>query len=321
MKSNFYFLLIIIALFSYSCNENFSPFGEFTENYVLTCILKSDTSFQVATLSHSYRGDGFNPANTEDPSIIGADVRVWLGDSVYVFRDTSVVRTGSSRYTTPFSFYFNNNFVVEPNDNIEIEVQLQNGRRLKAFSRVPAEIFFDAESDVIIPPVGSDLVRFLWTQQAEGTFFSPRLIIRYRQNENGSIVEKFKRVPVRYYEKNGEFVPYFPQPSNHRIVIYNIDAISRALEEISEGDPDKANYTILQKPIFELFAFDLNLSRYISSTNQTFDDLTVTVNEADFSNIDGGLGIFGSYMNKGYTRIRFLQDYIESFGYNFVLDN
>jgi hypothetical protein len=100
-----------------------------------------------------------------------------------------------------------------------------------------------------------------------------------------------------------------------------LDAISRALEEISAGDPNKDNYNILQSPAFELIALDLNLSRYVSSTNQTFDDLTVTVNESDFTNIEGGLGVFGSYTKKKYNRIKFQPGYIESFGYNFLFDN
>jgi hypothetical protein len=322
MINKFLIQIIFIALISISCNDSFDPFGEFQDNYALTCILKSDTTFQAATLSHNYRGDGFDPfGNTDDPSIIGADIRVWLGDSVYVFRDTSVARIDTSRYTTPFYFYYNNKFTIEPDENLAIEVLLQNGRRLKAFSRAPGEIFFNDESDVIIPAVSSELVKFIWNQQVEGTFFSPQLTIRYLQNMNGNIVEKLKKVPIKYVEQNSEQVPIFPQPSNRTTIIYELDAISRALVEISAGDPNKVNYTIMQSPAFELIALDLNLSRYVSSTNQTFDDLTVTVNESDFTNVEGGLGVFGSYTKKSYNRIKFQPSYIESFGYNFLFDN
>jgi hypothetical protein len=93
------------------------------------------------------------------------------------------------------------------------------------------------------------------------------------------------------------------------------------LEEISDGDLNKQNYTILQIPLFRLSALDLSLSRYVSSTNQSFDDLTVTVNESDFTNIDGGLGIFGSFINKNYEQIKFQSSYIESFGYKFLLND
>jgi hypothetical protein len=322
MRSKFLILIIFIVLISISCNDSFDPFGDIQENYALTCILKSDTTFQVAALSHNYRGNGFDPfGNTDDPSVIGADIRVWLGDSVYVFQDTSISRTDTSRYATPFDFYYNNMFIIEPDENLEIEVLLQNGRRLKAFSKAPGEIFFDNQSAVIIPSVNSELVKFIWNQQVEGTFYSAQLTIRYLQNVNGNSIAKFKKVPIKYVEQNTDLVPIFPQPSNSTTIIYELDAVSRALQEISAGDPNKDNYTILQNPAFELIALDLNLSRYVSSTNQTFDDLTVTVNESDFSNIEGGLGVFGSYTKKNYNRIRFQPGYIESFGYNFLFEN
>jgi hypothetical protein len=314
--------IFFIALLTYSCSESFDPLGEFREDYALTCILKSDSSFQVATLSHSYRGNSYDPySNTEDPSIIGADIRVWLGDSVYIFRDSSVVRTEPSRYGTHFHFYYNNNFIISPDENIEIEALLQNGRRLKASSRAPGTILFRSDSDILIPAVGSNLVRFLWEQQAEGMFFAPQLMIRYKQNENGNVVEKLKVIPIEYTQENGEQLPVYPKPSNKINVNYQLDAISKALEEISESDPDKGNFSVYKKPIFTLFAFDMNLSRYVSSTNQAFDDLTVTVNEADFTNVEGGLGIFGAYVNKVYDNIQFQENYIESFGYKFISTN
>jgi len=322
MKYNLLFLIFFITLLAYSCNNSFDPLGEFKEDYALTCILKSDSSFQIVTLSHSYRGESYDPySNTEDPSIIGADVRVWIGDSVYIFRDSSIVRTEPSRYGTHFHFYYNNNFIVKPNENLEIEALLQNGRRLKASSRAPNKIFFSTESDLLIPAGESNLVRFFWEQQVEGMFFSPQLTIRYRQNEDGNIVEKFKVIPIEYTQQDGQQIPSYPKPSNKTNINYQLDAIRKALEEISESDPNKGNFSIYEKPIFSLFAFDLNLSRYVSSTSQAFDDLTVTVNEADFTNVDGGLGVFGSYVNENYSDINFQEIYIESFGYNFMNEN
>jgi len=49
--------------------------------------------------------------------------------------------------------------------------------------------------------------------------------------------------------------------------------------------------------------------------------LTVNANTSDFTNIDGGLGIFGSQTKKNYSTIKFLPDFIQSFGYNFIFDN
>jgi hypothetical protein len=103
--------------------------------------------------------------------------------------------------------------------------------------------------------------------------------------------------------------------------VYELSAITKTLEEISAGDPNKQNYSILQKIIFSVTAFDLPTSRYVSSTGGTIDDLTVSVDVADYTNIEGGFGLFGSYSKRDYTRLRFMENYIESFGYNFIVEN
>ena len=308
-------ILIIITLTFISCEEDFNPYGDYQEKFAFTCILKNDDNFQTATLLRSYL------STQSDPSVIGADVRVWYNDSVFVFRDSSVARTDTSRYNTPFSFYYNKEFRVVGDKFIELEVILPNGKRLRSNSVTPKSITFDDDSEVLIPPVASNIVQFFWNTSDAGIYFSSRLTIRYKQNVNGEIIEKTKVVPIEYVEQGGELTPIFPSPASAPIVIYQLDAVTKALEEISEGDPDKQNYSILQKISFSVTAFDLQVSKYISSTGGSFDDLTVNVDVSDYTNIEGGFGLFGSYSKKNYTKLRFLEDYIESFGYNFIVEN
>ncbi|MCH7774397.1 MAG: hypothetical protein IH784_08335, partial [Bacteroidetes bacterium] len=84
------YIIIISVLFFLSCDDNFSPYGQFQEKFILTCLIRGDTTLQTATLSHSYMPDGADPLNyDEDPNIIVADIRVWFEDSVYIFKDTT----------------------------------------------------------------------------------------------------------------------------------------------------------------------------------------------------------------------------------------
>ena len=322
IKKIILYALPVLTILFYSCKEDFSPYGDYHENYAFTCILKSDMNSQVAFLSHSYRPSSVDPyENEDDPLITNADVRVWYNDSVFVFRDTSVVRTDSSRYQTPLHFYYNDQFRVTNKKSIELEVLLPNGKRLKSSSVTPGEIFFDDRSEVIIPPVGKSTIQFIWKPLDESTLFANRMTIRYKQNVNGSVVEKTKDVPVRYVVSNGEDVPYFPKPNNSATVVYDLAAVTKALEEISAGDPDKQNYSIYPKVGFDLIAFDHPASQYVSSISGSVDDLTVSVSASDYTNIEGGYGIFGSYIRKDYERLKFLESYIKSFGYNFINEN
>lgn len=313
-KLKLIFLVIIIFLII-SCEEDFNPYGDYQEKFAFTCILKNDDNFQTATLFRSYL------IATSDPSVAGADVRVWYNDSVFVFRDTTVARTDSSQYETPLRFYYHQNFRVGISKPIELEVLLPNGKRLRSHSITPKRIDFDDESEVIIPPVSSNIVQVFWNSFDVGIYFSPRLTIRYKQNIDGEIIQKTKVVPIKYVEQGGELTAIFPSPISSPTIVYQLDAVTKALEEISGGDPNKTNYSILQKISFNVTAFDLPVSKYISSTGGSFDDLTVSVDVADYSNIEGGFGLFGSYSKREYTKLRFLQNYIEAFGYNFIVEN
>lgn len=309
-------LLIVIFIFTFiSCEEDFNPYGDYQEKFAFTCILKNDVNLQTATLFKSYL------TTPSDPSVIGADVRVWYNDSVFVFKDSSVARTDTSRYKTPFHFYYNNNFRVNSDKPIELEVLLPNGKRLRSSSVTPKNISYSDQSEVLIPPVASNIVQFFWNSLDDGIYFSPRMEIRYKQNVNGEIIEKTKVVPIYYENVGSELTPIFPSPTSAPVIIYKLDAVSKALQEISEGDPNKNNYSILQKITFNVTAFDVPVSKYISSTGGSFDDLTVSVDVADYTNIEGGFGLFGSYSKKNYTKLRFLQSYIESFGYKFIVEN
>ena len=314
MKIKLLFLFLIL-LFSISCEEDFNPYGDYQEKFAFTCILKNDDNFQTATLFRSYL------TTPSDPSVIGADIRVWYNDSVFVFKDSSMTRTDTSRYNSPFRFYYNKDFRVTNDKTVELEVLLPNGKRLRSSSVTPKSINFNDQSEVLIPPVASNIIQFLWYPLDDQIYFSPKLTIRYKQNVNGEIIEKFKVVPIRYEEINGESIPVFPSPSSAPVITYTLDAVTKALQEISEGDPNKQNYSILQKISFNVTAFDAPVSKYISSTGGSFDDLTVSVDVSDYTNIDGGFGLFGSYFKKNYTKLRFLQSYIESFGYNFIVEN
>jgi len=322
MKSFRVILFFLVGFLFISCEEDFNPYGDYFERYAFTCVLKSDQNYQVATLFRSYRPDGYDPSTyTEDPSVIGADIRVWYNDSVFVFRDSSVARVDTSRYKTPFSFYYNDKFRVGNRKTIELEVLLPNGKRLRSTSVTPGQINYNDQSDVIIPAGGKSIVQIIWNTLDDGTFFAPRMAIRYKQNINGEIVEKTKDVPYKYVNQGGSQVPVYPPPSASATIVYDLSAITKTLEEISAGDPNKQNYSILQKIIFSVDAFDLPTSRYVSSTGGTIDDLTVNVDVADYTNIEGGFGLFGSYSKRDYTRLRFMEDYIESFGYNFIVEN
>jgi len=300
--------MLVLLVIIISCDDAFDPFGEFNEEYALVCVLRDDTNYQVAVLSTSYPP---NEQGNENHFIEGADVRVWIGDSVYVFKDTTESSSsGNSLY------YYSNNFRVAPNKMIEIEALLPNGRRLKSISKSPSEIEFLRESSTTVPVSNSDLVKLYWELQGLGNYFLPKLEIKYLYN--GEI--HYKEVPVRYDNVEGTSLPVYPIASNRNNIIYNLDAINKTMDLISEGDPDKNSYSVYQSLNFSVIVFDKEVTRYISTTSQTKIDLTITLNLPDYSNISGGLGVFGSMLIANYENLIFIPDFVSGFGYKIILN-
>jgi hypothetical protein len=312
-------IIIVLGIISFSCEEDFNPYGEFKEKYILNCILRGDSTFQIAALSKSYDPANFNPdVISEDVSIKGADIRILIGDSVYIFKDSTTNRADTTRYKTPFRFYYNKNLQLVPNKNIEVEALLPSGRRIRSSSRTPPKIIFDQRSSDVISSQSTSILQFIWNISFNGQYFDPRMIFTYSKNTNGASEIFVKEVPLKYIIEGGSETPIFPQVGVQSILNVERAAITKALNEISQGDPNKQNYTIYEYAAVQVMAFDVNLSRYYSTTSGSLDDLTVRIDEKDYTNIEGGYGIFASYI-EGEYKIKFLPSYIQSFGYKILI--
>lgn len=314
MKKYFSIILIVLAL--YGCDESFSPKGDYQERFALFAIMRADTNLQVVTLYHSYDVKGLDPfENKEDPFISNAFVRIWKNkDDVYILKDSSIERRIEQRYSSAAKYYYTDSLIPEKNDKLEIEALLPNGRRLKAETQIPYIVDTDYSlTDGTIPVKGRNNIIVAWRPREENIIYAPQLTIIYKKVENGVATLHHKIIPQKYLIVDGKEIAIYPQPSNKTYVEYEKEALDRAFAEISEGDPNKSSYRILTL-ITKILIYDRNLSAYYSSSNKFGDDYSVRVDESDFSNVEGGFGVFGSYSVKKIVQF-FDLDYIKSFGY------
>jgi len=312
-----YVMLLIItslAMVNYSCKNTFDPNAPFRERYVLNSILRSDTTLQIVTLSRSYEpADGFNPStNNQDPAVIGAQVNIWYKDTLYPLRDTTFVRIDSSRYKDSVHCYYVNNLMPEENQYVDIEALLPDGRLLKSSTRLPevsSYKFFDNNSDQTIPPTGKDYIYVSWASQAN-IIYSPRVYIIYYPA--GSTEQKEWMLPLFFVDDNGKQVPVFTNQSNSNFVSVSMGTINDYLNQIPQGG-NKKNYTIAGLKI-EVLVYDANLSTYYLSLQTGLDAFTVKLDSPDFSNVQGGYGIFASYVKADFN-LKFTYNYLKAMGF------
>ncbi|MDZ7766960.1 MAG: DUF4249 family protein [Melioribacteraceae bacterium] len=316
----FVYILAVISIFFLSCEENFSPKGEFEQRYALTCIIRGDTALQVAAIYGNYNVEGYDPSVFDgNTAYDGADIRLWYQDTVYVFKDSVV--SNPNLPDSNFRFYYLDNFKPEaPGEPMEIEAMLKNGKRLRASCVTPSKFSFDIrESSNTIPAVNTSSVNLLWQTEDRGNFFVARIKVKYFENVDGVNKERWTELPSRLITSGEDQIPIYPVPSKMFGVSFNRRAIDYALRNISENNPDKNAFTVSSKAVIEVLSLDENISRYYSSSLED-NNYTVRVNETDYSNVDGGFGVFGS-LYKASMKITLLPDYIESFGYKVLFEN
>jgi hypothetical protein len=310
-KILFWIICPATILISFSCDESFSPKAPFKEQYVLNCIIRSDSVSQVAILSKTYDVTGFDPnTNNVDPTISGAQIFLKWKGKLYQMKDSSIARTDTSRYKGPLKFYYTNAIKPTFNDSLEISAIPSPGVFLSSKTKVPYKVFFGNSTSFIKgDEIALDIV---WTAHDPGLFFLPRTKIIYQKRNEVPVITHSFEVPFTYSNSQGIEVPVYPGISPASSIEYVRTNIDKAMLKISGGD-DKSNYRFLRID-FELLIFDQFLAGYISTTNGFFDNLSIRLDEPNYTNITGGLGIFGAYELNTFN-ISFSDAYLKQLGF------
>jgi hypothetical protein len=312
--------IILIAsisiLFFLSCEDNLNPIGELKNKYVLSCVIRGDSTFQSATLTRSYLTGSVDPyADHEDPNITGAIIRVWNGkDKVSFMYDSTATRQAEDKYKSPYRIYYTKNFQPDPGSSVEIEAILPDGRRLTSAALVPDEIIFNSYgSDGSIPSKDKQNIKIIWASVNTKPAFITRTLIYFNKTVNGKKFINQYTVPLNYVQYNNEWIPVYPKPSGDFGLTISMETMNKAMELLSGNDPLKSNYEILGC-VVEVLSLDAELSKYYYATSRGNDAYSVKLDETDYTNITGGSGIFGAYA-KSYWVMMFKHTYIYSYGY------
>jgi hypothetical protein len=97
--------------------------------------------------------------------------------------------------------------------------------------------------------------------------------------------------------------------------VTKLEIVNKTMRDISGEDPQKENY-IITKVVFSVISLDPELSKYYSAYETYSENFTIKLRQTDFSNIEGGKGIFGLYYKFSLPLV-VDKRYIESFGYQY----
>jgi hypothetical protein len=327
MKKALWFLLIILFLFFESCSDDFNINDpNHQEIYVLNCILRNDNSIQYAIISkNEFTESGTPPAsNSTYQNIKDLNIKIFYNDSVFVMRDTTIQLTDSGNITR-VSCYYAKNLIMKPGKIIRIEASVPDGKKLESTIQVPAISYGSFSSNFPQVFQSGYQVRpyysWRWTGSTEditSILNLPQLEIYYQKYEGGTYVDKKIFVPLAIYyiyDENGNPIPVKVELSFFNYCVTTLETVNKTMQEISGDDPNKKNY-IINKVLFSVISLDPELSRFYSAYNTYAEDFTIKLRQTDYSNIEGGQGIFGAYYK--FSKPLVVDSlYISSFGYHY----
>jgi len=328
MKKAYLVLLIIPFIFFESCKNDFNINAPNENVYVLNCILQPDSSIQYATITKNvYTQNGLPPgSNTITQYIKNASIKIYFDNSVFVMRDTTIQITNSGNLTQVNCYYVKN--LTLPSGTVRIEATLPDGKILKSTTQVP-QISFSLDweyfpSVSIFAPrndVAYDTLEFYkwsWIVDANTKILNlPELEVYYKKYDGGSFVDKKILVPLisDFFSPDSGITFYEEKaiPSYNNSCMASLKIINKTMMEISGNDPYKENY-IITKVLHSVIGLDSYLSNYYFADKTYTETFTIKLTQPDFSNIEGGKGLFGALCK--YSKPLIVDSvYVKSFGY------
>lgn len=306
------FSLIVLALFS-SCEESFNPNAGYKETYAVNALLRGDKGLQTITIVKSVKPEDFQAGNSNTNFINNAIVNVNSEGNSYLFKDSILINEDNSL----IHYYYSENLKIQEDKSYNLTVDLPNGETLTGETYTPRFFTFEeAGSTSIADPTLNLGISIFWRISAQDIFFHPQLYVNYSILENG--IEKFNRieVPKSYITKEGKMEGKYPEPSSIKNFSVDYNTFSITLQQLMDLVTDPKNIKIYSAELV-LKVYDENLTKYYSSTNVIANAFSSRIYGSDYSNINGGLGVFATYMVHNYSLL-ISTDYIKSFGYSYV---
>ena len=308
------FLIVVLGLIS--CEENFVVQNEFKDAYVLNCLVNATSTKSLATISRTYEvKDKYSGQNYSERLIANALVYIKHGNDTIVFKDSTTTLTDSDGNEREVNFYYTNELRNTRSRDLFIVAVLPDGDTLKSETTVPSRIIFDYSftGELVLSDEEFESFTIGWKDEFnDSPYYDPRLKIVYYKLIDGEYVMFTKRVPIKYDEYDGKKIPFYISPSFSKRITYSMDVFSDMMVQISDGDPDKQNYFISYAEI-EVYTYDQFLTGYYIGSH-FLDKYSIRLDEIDYSNIEGGYGLFASY-DKVSQKIAIDPRYIKKYGY------
>jgi hypothetical protein len=309
----FFFLGLIIALIN-GCDNSFDPRGPYQKSLVVYSILSNRSDTQFVRIYTTYNPSGFDPAeNTSDTYVRNAIVTLTDDSTTYRLRDTVITRVDKSRYTDDPSGYVAYPCLLRPGKSYRLTATSAQGNVLAAVDVPGTGLLIPSNPFVLLAPdkytteyIGVTIQISPFTRG-----YVVRLYIEYEVKVGSEWVRRREEIPSVAVTGSGSEVQYeYPRLTRRttdinqpNVNIYFPISIYNAVFKriVSQYGTDGFR---LKSATYLLTQVEANLYKYFNLANGFQDQYSIRTDQPDFSNIQGGLGVFGA-MTEDSVRVEF----------------
>lgn len=262
------------------CESTFSPDGRYAEKMVVYAIFSTTSDTQIVRVYGTYPSLG-SAAETEIPD---AQVTLKKGDSTFTFRDTTLERTDTSRYRTRIKAFVGYHIRPEPGARYQLSVASPSHGTATAAATAMYPGRMIVRNDV----PGNFQVGVVLGQYTRA--FLLRMFLEYDLLVDSTRIIRTVEIPRAVDAGTGEL--YYPTPTSNEIgsVVFSAEGFARVVERLRQEFP--GGRIRLRRTMYRLTELDEALYAYYSTVNGFPDSGTLRLDEPDYTNITGGLGVF-----------------------------
>jgi hypothetical protein len=294
------FVLVLIS----GCENSFDPRGPYQKRLVVYSILSNSSDSQYVRVFTTYNPSGFDPAEvTADTYVRKATVTLTDDSTTYRLRDTSITRADKSRYTDDIGAYIAYPWHMRLGKSYSLSVASDQGNASATVSVPDAGLLIPNNPFVLKAPdrYNSEDVTVTIKVSPLTRGYVVRLYLDYLVRVGTDWVHKREEVPTSGLSGSGATAQYnYPKLTRRTsdvsqpyiTVHFPITVYTGFFTKIVD-QYGTDGYKLLTAT-YILTQVEANLYKYYNLANGFQDEFSVRTDQPDYSNIQGGLGIFGA---------------------------
>jgi hypothetical protein len=297
-------LFILLGLLS--CEVPFDPKGDFLNRVVVFGVLSPQKTVHVVRISTTYDPPEFDPlGNTNSNQVSNATVTITVNAVATTLRDSAFQRTDTGRYQDSIRAFVYTPGSIQRGVPYSLSADVPGYGTLTATTTPPSQGIIEIESSsrptLTNPDVNRTDVMFFAIPANNAEGHAIRVFLEYEVPTLSPGVLVREEVPLftTNYQDCLTFDAVYPQVRRRQQVagreIWMLPHLSyqRAILKIIKSH--EGHVVNFKRVVVAMIQADKHLYSYFSLVGGFRDEFSIRVDEPNYSNIDGGLGFFGSF--------------------------